>query len=176
MTTPFTGIVRLVAFLVLASCAQSLYADQLFDFQFKSTITGQSGGGTLTTNLVSGDEYLVTGISGSVNGSAITGLLPAPSSFTNNDNDVYFPPGSCSGSTCFLDVQGLGFTVGSTDYQLDWGFGEYEVFFSVGPFGSAGGLVDSFTLTPAPEPSSPLLLGTGLVGLWPLVRRRVWSA
>lgn len=66
-------LVRLSVVLILAGCAQSLYAST-FDFTFGGS--GISASGTLTATFVSGDQYLVTSMTGMQNGISMTLLTP----------------------------------------------------------------------------------------------------
>src|ERR1700737_1598536 len=97
-----------VLFLLLTG-AQNLYADSVtFDCSFSGT--GITASGTFAATLVSGNEYLVTSISGMQNGFAMTIL--APRAYSGNDNNVF-------SSGPFLDGSGLGFVLsnGTTDYN-----------------------------------------------------------
>jgi hypothetical protein len=158
---------------------------------FDWSITGPSsdlggvvytGSGTLVTSNTSvpggvgntQSGYLVTGITGTLDGSAITGLLPV-GTFAGNDNLV-FPI-----SSSLLDPSGLAFTTksgidvdlfgfyepGSTDVTSGYNYAE-----TASPSGFG---VGTFTLTeaPVPEPASMALLAAGLCGL-PVIRRRAW--
>ncbi|HUN90093.1 MAG TPA: hypothetical protein VMU28_14940, partial [Terriglobales bacterium] len=75
-----TRIILLLA-LVIVLASSAAVADS---FNFSFTGTGVTGSGTLYTNAFSGGSYLVTGISGTQNGKAMT--LLAPNAFDGNDN------------------------------------------------------------------------------------------
>jgi hypothetical protein len=167
MKTSLLWFARLCAVLIFAACAQSLYAST-FDFTYGGS--GISASGSLTATLVSGDQYLVTSLSATQNGMAMT--LLAGGTFGMNDNNLF-------SSSPFLDLQGLAFSVGSVDYNIyyDAGLNKYfECNNSVSsscPAGS-GTQIRFGSLTAAtPEPGSLFLLATGLLGLAPLVRRRL---
>jgi hypothetical protein len=119
----------------------------------------------------SGPGYAITGISGTVNGAAITGLLPS-GSYIGNDNRIY------PTSTPFLDWGDIGFQTATNRYNV------YDAHFQ----GIAAYLIGSdafgdrraveFTLSDkapgggVPEPAAWALLiaGFGLTGA--ALRRR----
>lgn len=140
-----------------------------FHFSFSLPLFNQSttdvGSGTLTATQISGDEYLVTGITGTTSAwGSITGLVPAakyPAGTAPNDNLISFP------STPYLDGDGISFYVqgagdsgtnevniylfnnyGDAAYHESLSF--YDGTFSLAPLASA-----------VPEPSSTALLVFG---------------
>jgi PEP-CTERM motif len=152
-------------------------------FSFSMSGVSDSGGGTVTASTTgTPGEFLVTGISGTFDGSAISGVLApgvyAPVFPILSDNLIYYPS-----TTGEVDFNGLTFdTASGNDVDLYYAYlGGPPV---TGPFyllgeSQGGGELDqltSFTLTPTsptPEPSSFLLLGSGLLSLAGMVRRRI---
>ena len=177
----------LTAFLTIAAHADT--------FTFHATGSGIDSSGTLVATLDSNlppNTYDIQSISGTFNGILISGLLPClafdsgiacdnadPRSFSF-DNLLYISSGQP-----FLDFSGIGFSVGTSGYQGNFFFddgtvpsfaprarGSYAFFDS----NNANGPLDSFTISSAvPEPGSLILFGSGLLGAFGAIRRRVNS-
>ena len=156
-----------VLWLLLAG-TQNVFADSpTFDFSFSGT--GISASGVFTTTLVSGDEFLVNSISGTQNGSAMT--LLNPNTFAQNHNDVY-------STAPFLDFFGLAFTTanGPTQFNIyyDPNLGSYIECNNTGTCGQGADATRiQFSLTEVPEPGTLVLLGSGLIGLAGMARRKL---
>ena len=140
-----------VLFGALTLSASSAFADT-FNFSFQGDDTG-SGAFTVTTTSIPG-EYTITDISGTMNKSTITGLLPAgtypPGSILRNDNELFYPGP-------YLDIYGVAFTLSNNNkvnIYYDRGY-----FIAKGAQGDNFDVLTNFTVTPAssvtPEPSQP---------------------
>ena len=95
-----------VAAAVMSLGSASLHASVVdYSFSFGGTATGS--GILVTSTTATAGQYLVTGISGTVDGHAISALLPPntypPTAPPTNDN-LFFNPG-----TPHLDVAGISF-------------------------------------------------------------------
>ena len=159
---------RLLSSLALLSALAipaAAHADT-FDFSATGSSGSFSGSGTLTASPQGGGGYLISAISGT----GVTGLI-APGGFNGNDN-LIFPAAMPT-----LDAHGFSFTdVNGPDHYRVNIFNNEEGYFAF--LKDADNLTQTvpvtFDLTTAatPEPSTLVLLGTGILGLAGAVRRK----
>lgn len=148
----------------LAASSLAAHADT-FNFNVSGGAGGFSGSGVLTTTPNGSGSYLITGISG-VSGVSII----APGGFNNNDN-LLFP-----NNTSTLDSQGFSFSATEGPDQFDVnifnnGTGYFAFFRDEDAFTAT--VPVTLEVSPVPEPSTLLLIGTGVLGTVTLVRRKI---
>jgi hypothetical protein len=158
------GLLAMV-YLMLPS---NVRADSSFTWSYTCDTAGctDNASGTLTTGGFVGGVATILSITGTYDGSAITGLLPTGTCCATdlNDNLLYSP------GTPYLDEAGLGLAVGSLDANLFFFEGTYgdDTCVSGSNCSSDYTRVSSGVFTvaavKAPEPSSLLMLVVGLAG------------
>jgi hypothetical protein len=132
----------------------------VYDFAFSGS--GQTGSGAFSTSTTSSaGKFLITGISGTVDGTTIASLFAPgtyPFSLGGADNDLFAPSIVTAPNTIpgYLDITGVSFGLANgTDYDLYFGnflTGDPQMY-------------DLLTAAPTPEPPSLLMLGTGVIAL-----------
>ena len=171
--------IALCGLILAAVSSASALADPLtFDFSFTS-FNNISGAGSLTAAADGRNRFLIESITGTTdtgNGTnrAIATLL-APGSFEGNDNLLFYSP---TDKTYSLDLNGFSYELNNT--------AEVNLYDFINPGvvllrTNGTELLQSADLTiteaapysPVPEPESLVLLGTGVLGLAGIVRRKL---
>jgi hypothetical protein len=93
--------------------------------------------------------------------------LLAPNAFAGNDNLLY-------ATAPLLDFPGVSYAVGGVDYNLQYDLASQAPFGpGYGEFAATGQFVQvNFVVSPVPEPSSLLLMASGLIAISIGLRRR----
>jgi len=170
------------AFMLLLGTSRPAYAD-LFNMDWTGTFG--TGSAVLTASPTGTDQWLVTAVSGTQNGLALT--LLAPGTYGGNDNVIYQPPDF----SFVVDRSGLDFSDGTNDYNI------FDNDTSVTPavyhecssavesdcLGTQADNADAIALaitpsntSPVPEPADVALMTVGLLVVAGLFRRRLAKA
>jgi hypothetical protein len=192
---------------MLLSAARPASADLLWSWSYKCDAATfskcQGGSGTYTsTDTAEGPTgnpyYVLTSITGTVEGNTITSLLPPDSLELNNDNKISAFKGPSEGTPYSHDpshtVTGIGFLTNNDPPTVanrnnlaqvfqDYFTGDYTQI--AGPNGLSltnvdfsaklVGQTDPTSPTPVPESSTLTLLGTGILGVAGAMRRKLFA-
>jgi PEP-CTERM motif len=131
---------------------------------------GVTVSGTLFGTGNGNGTWTITGITGTYNGIGIAGIVPlgADPSYIYN-NLLYYPS-----DPLFVDNAGILFNVpgvGDVNLYFDPSFGYGNITGSLDPGFVTTAVIVDFS-SPAPEPATLGLLGTGILGTLAVVRRR----
>jgi hypothetical protein len=183
LSRPATLLLALASLCVFA-WPRAAHAGSIVDFDAAWSGPFGNGSATLVTTSEGSGQYLITSMTAASQGGSPITLLP-PLTYANNENTVYYPLSS-SPTGGYLDESGWGFSEGTVEYNIFYGsLGYEECSSTVNPPGSCldstAAALTSFDLKPAtsPEPSSLLLLGIDLFGIFavasfgPFLRRRL---
>lgn len=150
----------LVAAASIYLTAGNAVAAQIFNFDYSGST--YQGNGTFTTNGI-GSPYQLSGITGTANGKAISGLSP----YASSDNTLFYPS---TGLGHYVDYAGISFTtVGGPAFNIffDPVAGKYGVGDSVNYSGNIptnSSTIVNFSVSQVPEPTSIALFGLGMLG------------
>ena len=134
---------------------------QDFNFSFDDSVDGISGYGTFITTSLGGGEYDVTGVTGFVLDSNYSYLGPdpiqpsTPSSFNAADNILFYP-----GIPYITDGGGISFQTNADAYNLF--DGDIQDANNL----PGAGILDSFIVTPVPEPNYGFIVFAVALGLF----------
>jgi hypothetical protein len=151
---------------VLLAVAIGASADQ---FNFAYSGIGVAAGGVITAAPQGGGEFLVTDITGFYNGDAIAGIVPCGPAGSICNNYGYLWDNLLFASEPHFDYYGLLFSTAGGDIVNVYVDGAQYINWDQ----SGGTRITSGYVGDTPEPSTLLMLGTGMIGLAGVIRRKL---
>ena len=152
------GLTKIAGAAAIAALASGTADAKIWDFNY-------SGGGYFASGQFitgdSGSPYIVTGVSGTADGYAITGLSP----YASADQLLYYP---ASGGA-YADTGGISFAnANGVDYNISnypTGASNFVAISTLDPGGFGTNQVAVTMSVTAPEPSTWAMMGLGFAGL-----------
>lgn len=139
-------------------------------FNFAYSGAGVSANGVITAVPQGGSQFLATDITGFYNGDAITGIIPCapPGSVCTNYGFAY--NNLFDTNEPHFDIYGLLYSTAGGDIVNLYFDGTQYISWDA----SGGTVITEGRLTATPEPSTLLMLGSGMIGVAGVVRRKLF--
>lgn len=159
---------QLFAVATLVLCTSGFASAESFNFTYAGTLGGaNTASGIFQTTADGAGKYLITSITDGVfNGKPILSLIK-PGKYQGNDNFLFSPA-----DPSFLDYNGFSFKTAAGKLNL-YQIGDSYGLTSTANVSDIRGTFDVTPLAATPEPGSLLLLGTGMLGMVGILRRKL---
>lgn len=139
-------------------------------FNFAYSGAGVTAGGVITALPQGGTEFLVTGITGFYNGEAITGIVACGTPATTCNNYGFQWDNLLFTGEPHFDYYGLLYSTAGGNLVNVYVDGTQYMNWDQ----SGGTAITSGSISATPEPSTLLMLGSGIIGLAGVIRRKLF--